>query len=50
MIRVSGFRLAQEPEIVIERVGALLRQRRQQLGIEAESVRARTASLGSVGV
>lgn len=50
MIRVTGSRLAREPDTVIERVGALLRQRRRQLGVEAEAVRAPTASLGSPGV
>jgi Transcriptional regulator, AbiEi antitoxin len=34
MIRVTGSRLEQEPDTVVERVGALLRQRRRQLGLE----------------
>ena len=50
MIRVTGSRLAHEPDTVIERLGTLLRQRRRQLGIEAEAVRVRTASLRSVRV
>ena len=50
MIRVTGARLAQEPDTVIERVDALLRPRRRQLGIEAGTGRTPTASLGSAGV
>jgi very-short-patch-repair endonuclease len=50
MIRVTGPRLDREPRKVIERVDALLKQRRLQLGLDGEAVRASTASPGAAGV
>jgi len=34
MVRITGRRLDHEPRVVIERVGALLRQRRRQLALD----------------
>ncbi|HXR31464.1 MAG TPA: hypothetical protein VN752_10040 [Solirubrobacterales bacterium] len=49
MTRVTGSRLDREPRRVMERVGALLQQRRRQLGLDAEIVQTRAASSTATG-
>jgi very-short-patch-repair endonuclease len=50
LVRVTGPRLAREPQRVIERIALLLRQRRRQFGLEAKAVRTPSAASRAGGV